>query len=261
MTVNNWTEEHLSSLRTLPLKFGVWGKEVGEEGTPHLQVYLIFLEPIRKRTILSTLPCWIHRGLPGNQAMHAGIEYCKKEKNFETIGTLPAQGKRTDLSTCADAIAGGSSMEEVAREFPTQVIRYHQGLRVFQTLLIGPSPPWRQVSVVVLWGPTGSGKTRTALQADSVFQMDSPDGWWDGYLSQTRIVLDEFPREDFPFKYLLRVLDGHPLQLKVKGGFVQAHWTEVYITSNCPPNTWYNADQECYPALERRITEIKHVLP
>jgi hypothetical protein len=45
MTLNNWTSDELAHLRTVTsttdtkIKYIVWIQEVGEEGTPHLQIY------------------------------------------------------------------------------------------------------------------------------------------------------------------------------------------------------------------------------
>lgn len=256
LTVNNWTEDMLQTLKTWnKIKYAVIGQECGENQTPHLQVYLILKDAVKKSSILGLIPCWAHRALPGNTAMQKGIQYCKKEGNFEEVGTMPQQGKRTDLATCAEMICAGASLGEIAAEYPTQVVRYHQGLQALRRITVGPSPAWRQLEVTVLYGPTGTGKTRRALESDSVYMWDSTDGWWDGYVDQRRLVIDEMPREGLDFKQLLRILDGHPLMLKVKGGFAHAHYTEVVLTSNFPWTTWYGQDQHL-AALERRIHNV-----
>lgn len=56
---------------------------------------------------------------------------------------------------------------------------------------------------------------------------------------------------------LLNILDGYPLHVEIKGGFVPAEWERVVITANEPPDSWY---QRGFPApLQRRITRIIHM--
>ena len=59
-----------------------------------------------------------------------------------------------------------------------------------------------------------------------------------------------------PFRTFLQWLDVYPLLLPVKGGFVVANYTKVYITSNLDPYVWY---QGVDPApLLRRLKEVKY---
>jgi len=56
------------------------------------------------------------------------------------------------------------------------------------------------------------------------------------------------------YGYLLRLLDGHPVQMETKGGHTHACWETVIITSNVLVIAWYqNVDD--IRALERRINE------
>lgn len=67
-------------------------------------------------------------------------------------------------------------------------------------------------------------------------------------------MIDEFYGSWMKYNVLLRVLDGHPLRLEVKGGFTWAAYTHVFITSNACVGAWYHRDD--ISALKRRITEV-----
>lgn len=78
--------------------------------------------------------------------------------------------------------------------------------------------------------------------------------WWDGYDGQKAIVIDEFYGSWMRYSVLLRVLDGHPYRLDVKGAFTWANYDLVIITSNSPIGSWYKRDD--ISALLRRVTEV-----
>jgi hypothetical protein len=115
-------------------------------------------------------------------------------------------------------------------------------------------------SVVVYYGPTGTGKTRAVM--DNLPSPDdlwtySGDGWFDGYDGHKIVLFDDFSGSEFKISFLLRLLDRYPMQVRIKGGFVNWCPEEIYITSNLNPDQWYpNAHQEHIDALKRRLTAV-----
>lgn len=85
--LNNWTEEEY---RSIVLYFSedkyIIGKEVGDEGTPHLQGH-VELKTKRRLTELKKLNERIHWEPVRNKT--ASRDYCKKDKNFETNMKIP----------------------------------------------------------------------------------------------------------------------------------------------------------------------------
>jgi len=52
---------------------------------------------------------------------------------------------------------------------------------------------WRIMNVKVYWGPTGTGKTRKAMDHESVYKLDMANSlWFNGYNRQKRLVVDDF---------------------------------------------------------------------
>jgi len=80
--------------------------------------------------------------------------------------------------------------------------------------------------------------------------------WFDGYDGQDVVIFDDF-YGGLPLPYMLRLLDGYPMRLPIKGGHTYAKWTKVYLTSNVPPTEWY---QDPDGAFARRIHEVVEFL-
>lgn len=81
MTLNNYTEfEYLRIKKTIDAKSKVWiiGKEVGESGTPHLQIYL----ELRKQGRFTELKKWNPRLHiePAKGSRLENLKYCSKEE-------------------------------------------------------------------------------------------------------------------------------------------------------------------------------------
>lgn len=103
-TLNNYTDEEYQAVLDCGnnprlVEYLVVGKEVGDNGTPHLQGYVVFNAAVRFTTVKNRLgSARLHlevaRGSP-----QTNKEYCTKDHDFEEFGTLPAvqQGRRTDL--------------------------------------------------------------------------------------------------------------------------------------------------------------------
>lgn len=255
-TLNNYTEEEYNTLLKYFEKatYYVIGKEVGKQGTPHLQGYVEFKNSVLFKTLnnLCKRTHWeIRRGTPVQAS-----EYCKKDKEFIEAGVLKQQGKRNDLEQIAVEIDDGSNLKEIAREYPSQFMKFHKGIEKYILLkyedrVDPPEVHWR-------WGDTGTGKTRFVYDtygAENIYSKDESP-WWDGYTQQKVIIIDDFEGK-FPFRDLLKLLDRYPYQGQVKGGYVKINSPIIYITSDRHPNSYYNLFD--YPQLERRIKTITHL--
>ncbi|AXQ66589.1 MAG: putative viral replication protein [Circoviridae sp.] len=89
-TINNYTEENQSDLRALgddpAVSYLVFGREMGEEQTPHIQGYIEF----RTRHTLSRVRRMFPRA-HWERRRGSGIEasvYCQKDGDFEEFGVL-----------------------------------------------------------------------------------------------------------------------------------------------------------------------------
>lgn len=192
---------------------------------------------------------------PRQRTREQAREYCRKPDTrvagpweFGDFGSS-RQGRRSDLHQVAERIVGDrpGRLADLALEFPCEYIKYSNGIgRLHFIQLQRNVVPFREVSVSVFYGPPGTGKTRRvmAIVGADYFFLDPDDrAWYDGYDGQANLVLDDFCGW-IRLHQLLRILDGYPLRIPVKGGFTWAAWTNVYITSNYHPEQWYNTTPE-----------------
>lgn len=117
-TLNNYSTEDWNEL-TRPnskLQYIIVGKEVGESGTPHLQIYFQLAKQCKLQTIKNWGGPWkkMHlesaRGTPEQAST-----YCKKDGDFIEIGEMKVNkpGQRTDLDSVKEAIDRGETYDEV----------------------------------------------------------------------------------------------------------------------------------------------------
>lgn len=270
-TLNNYTDEELSHLNnwdgilSTEIKYIIFGKEVGAQGTPHLQGYVEF----RGRKTLASAKAFlgtnrIHLDLRDEKQMSQQncIEYCKKDGDWVEFGQCARQGNRSDLQGAIESLRN-VGLESTAEQYPGVFVRYGRGLRDLQFTVINRAVQrqLRPVHVTVYYGPPGTGKTHRAFVENAtdcfILRRGNSGVWFDGYDQQKVLIIDDF-KGWIPFQQLLNLLDKYPMCCEIKGGMVWAHWTKVIITSNHHPDEWYDYERNmlCKAALMRRLNEI-----
>lgn len=251
-TINNWTPAEREQLERLEVKYIIFGEEVGEEGTPHLQGFITFMRPYRLAPLKKLFPRahW-------EQAIAAdAANYCGKGENIH-LRDNRTQGQRTDLTAVTSCLRQ-HGLSRVIEEFPEAYIKYSSGLHKMAIAVTRPrtEPP----HVVYCWGGTGTGKTRYVVERENDLWISSGSlKWFDGYLDQSAVLFDDIRASHCKFEFLLRVLDRYPLRVPVKGGFVEWRPERIYLTAPCPPEELYNTTgTEDMHQLRRRIHEVKH---
>ena len=265
-TLNNYTEEDVARIEAFgnTVTYCVFQRERGVEGgTPHLQGYAYAPNPKSlsgwKRSIGDRAHIESARGsAQDNRA------YCTKEDTREAgtafieIGTMPAQGARSDLAAVYKRITEGASMQAIAEESPGDVIRYFRGIQAVQQLHV----PSRRYKTTVAWfyGPTGTGKSLEASERfpDAYWKMGSSK-WWDGYGGEAAVIIDDYRRDLCTFAELLRLFDRYPMRVEYKGGSCQFVARHIIVTTpKSPRETWEGRTDEELGQLLRRIEEVKY---
>jgi len=94
ITINNYTEDDWKNCCTNTQRFTKWifGKEIGEGGTPHVQGYIECKHPIDFASISKMFPRAHFERAKGN--LKANYDYCSKEGSYETnIDLMPFRDK------------------------------------------------------------------------------------------------------------------------------------------------------------------------
>jgi len=126
-TTNNYTPEQVTALRQLAsdpsVKYLIFGREVGETGTPHLQGFISFEKRTRFSNVQALVP---DSHLEVTRKVQHAIEYCKKENDFEEFGEPPAgPGCRTDITAFKAAVQGSTcSLKRIREEHSEFYARY-----------------------------------------------------------------------------------------------------------------------------------------
>lgn len=265
-TLNNWTQaeedEIFSMVAGRLAHFVIIGKEGREEGqTPHLQGFFQLV----KRTRLAGV-----KALPGLSRAHLeprrgtvqeAADYCKKEGVWTEQGAPTGQGKRSDLVSVKESIDTGASLEDLWEEHFPAMVRYEKSFKRYKSLRARRDPN-RAPEVFVLWGSTGTGKSRfSRLVNPELFSVpDVTLKWWDGYEDQECILFDDFDGKECTVANFLRFTDRYDVQVPIKGGFSPLLATRIWITSNTNPDDWFpNELQVKRDAVRRRLTRVVHL--
>lgn len=233
-------------------------------GTRHCHVYVVF----KKDKEFTAVKKWVKnaftvtadiRQARGNEEQCKA--YCTKLESREgappvEMGTFDAtrgnQGKRTDLLDIGDKVLALVPLQDIAREYPTQWIKYHGGIRDLAAT-IKPIPPRnRPVRVVALWGNTGVGKSyrinNEPLLEDS-FKVTPDPHCWDMYNDQKILVFEEWQDKDWPNKDMNSYLDPYRCPLKARYQNKNAYWEVVIILTQLDPANAYSVDKHGNPML------------
>lgn len=131
-TLNNYCDGHILALQrelTAMSDYIVYGKEVGEQGTPHLQGYC----KLKKKTRINT----IHKFWDEIVGKRANISkangnaaqnrvYCTKDGDYYESGEIPRQGKRNDITAFVNRIKEGATDLDLIDEHPNEFVKYHK---------------------------------------------------------------------------------------------------------------------------------------
>lgn len=258
---------------TSKMSYLVYQEEVGENGTHHYQGYVELKRQLRLNQVKTLLGSdTIHIARRRGTSEQAS-EYCKKE-DTRVPGTQPyefgvmkatAPGKRNDLKDFKDNVMDDRKRKrDLVEDHYGTLARYPRFYHDLTLLNRPANNP--EVEVILHFGATGLGKTRSVmdahLQDDSFFIAPLSNGtpWYDTYDLDETVLIDDFAgaASHLSLVALLRLLDVYPLMVPVKCAHTWWRPKTIYITSNILPKDWYKWEKRGsqYLALARRFTKV-----
>lgn len=242
-------------------------------GKIHLQGFIC----LSKRTTLPTMKR-LFSDKAHWETMRGTIQenytYCTKEQTHLAgpwdFGDIPTTGKgsRSDLKAIYGMVKEHQSNLAILEATDGKSARFEKQINYirFVTNEAASDRQTTGVRVIVLYGDTDIGKTFRAVNtfgAGDYHLQECPSHkdqkiWFDGYVNQKKLILDDFSGDFVQFRYLLRLLDKYKLKIEYKGGHSWAVWDTVIITTNIHPSQWY-AGVNTAP-LKRRIAEIRYCI-
>lgn len=250
-------------------KYGIFGKERGQQGTPHLQGFVNLERPMRFNKIKELFGKRIHieKAIGSDEQNQV---YCSKAGEFFEKGSpSPGSGNRSDLdAVLADITNGIRDEKQLAINHGPAYIRYFRGIRAYIDNVWPAAPRDFKTDVYYYWGPPGSGKSRRALlEAQQSGEGSTqelvyykPRGlWWDGYRGQRFVIIDDFYGW-IKYDEILKICDRYPYKVQIKGGFVEFTSQKIWFTSNVDTHLLYKFEGYDAAAFERRITNKVHII-
>jgi len=251
-TINNPTGWDTADIERLveAAQYVCYGKETGENGTPHWQGYCYFKE--RK----SFIQCkdFIPRAHLEKQrgTCDQAIEYCQKDGDFREWGTRPVGpgGQKSQWKTVIE-LARKGNIQEIEDKFPSVFLRYHSKLLG----LYRPERPLVLSSLENEWwyGATGTGKSKLLWERYPDHYQKPLNKWWDGYDNQDTVAIEEWSPKNEVTASLLKIwADRYPFCAEVKGGTLQkVRPKRIIVLSNFKPEDCFTNEQDLLPIRRR----------
>lgn len=237
----------------------IYGREVGESGTPHLQGYFQLKKKERIRGVIGKFP-GMHLAV-AKGGYQANVEYCSKEGQIFVLGVPSSSGKREGLSEACEIIRAQRPLNEVAQTCPVVYVKYYRGLEALSSALAATRN--FKTQVYWYWGSTGTGKSRRCADAEPAgYWKPVTNKWWNGYDGHEAVIVDDYRRDFCTFAELLRLFDRYPYSVETKGGVRPFLAKRLYITTpKSPADTWDGRTAEDIQQLLRRIDFIECFTP
>lgn len=235
-------------------QYFVIGKEVGKEGTPHHQGYVYFKTLKSFKQVKQLVPRAHWEAQKGS--FEEASDYCKKDGDFIEEGSAPMtkkqkgeKGKEFWDDVKEKAKAG------LLDEIDSKVFVTHFSSLTKIATKYFPMPEDLDYAICGEWlyGPTRTGKSRTAREENSEFYLKKCNKWWDNYQNQEVVIIEDFDKQHAYLGADLKVwADRYAFPAEIKGGQINLRPKKIIVTSNWSPyEIWGDTPQVLEPIIER----------
>lgn len=255
VTINNPDDENNfgNQLPSTGITYAVCGQEIGEQGTPHEQCYVVFEKKIRMSSLKKIFPT-AHLDKCNGTPQQCRAYCIKSDESFVESGQLPLTGAESEKQrwerTYHYAKTGQIDLID-----PRIMVMYYGNIRRIQQ--DNPVPKDGidgRLTHVWLWGPPGVGKSRRARELAPAAYIKSCSKWWDGYRGEEDVIIDDFEQNMHCLGHHMKVWgDRYPFQAEIKGTSVLIRPRRIIVTSNYSPDVVWTTDAQMLDAIKRRF--------
>lgn len=261
-TINNWTLQDGQMLEEAKEQFEyfVCGREIGEDGTRHMQGYVVFLNRKYLTAVKKIFPR-AHLEIKSARSTFAEcINYCKKDNDFMEHGTAPiSNAERCKIKwDLAFENAKKGDFEQIPKDV---LIRYYHAFkRIHQD---NPPSPEDLTTKKNYWiiAPSQHGKSTYARQRWPDYYDKAPNKWFVGYKGQQTILCDDFGPQQCKYIawYMKRWADLFSFPMETKGGGTQIRPKRIVVTSQYTIEQCFSDEKECEAITNRfKIVNLTH---
>jgi Putative viral replication protein./RNA helicase. len=204
-TVNNHTVLDDQLLQDMPYSYLLYGHEVGQEGTPHLQGYVQFQKKLRLSALKKLHPTahWE----PAKGSSTDNYEYCTKEGDYQEFGTLKNTkgAAQKGVNSMAQRIKRNQRLLTVPFEeliasgdiHPCQIRGLKNAINDIKEQNNRLHPPDSldgDLPHLWYWGEAGTGKSLKARTDHPDAYLKAANKWWDGYDNEDVVLIEDFDK-------------------------------------------------------------------
>ena len=253
-TLNNPPDGACQSLLdTEGIKYICIGNEVGESGTPHLQMCFFFKNPktLRAMKKINNEAHW--ETMQGTQ--HQAADYCKKDGMFEEAGELPMSSKQKgETEQERYAQAWDSAREGNIDDIPADLkLRFYGTLkRIKHDAMLEQTLVDTDSKMEWYYGASGTGKSRKAREENPDAYLKMCNKWWDGYEGEEVVLIEDFDlKHDCLIHHMKIWADRYPFLAEAKGSSMKIRPEKIIVTSNYHPKDIWTSEADLGPILRR----------
>jgi len=258
-TLNNPTDEEraaLSAFAESQCVYMVYGDEVGESGTPHLQGFLV----TKKKQRLTGVKKAMMRAYlePARGTCSQAADYCKKDGQFTEYGALPMTQQERNKANAKRFIdlAKAGDFATIEVEMPGVYAQRYKTMKEIAKDHMKRPEDLEEPCGIWIYGDSGVGKTTAARTEYGDYYAKQANKWWDGYTGQETVVIEDLdPVHKVLGHHLKLWMDKWSFNAEEKGGARWLRPKRVIVTSQYSIAEVFD-DPKTVEALERRCKII-----
>lgn len=259
LTINNYGDADICQFENIKesATYFVYGKEVGDSGTRHLQCYISFKTAKYRNAVARIWPtAFIEMSLGTPQQ---ASDYCKKDGKYEEFGTLPVNGRaKGGESTKAKwaeiaKFAVEKNLVQIQESHPREFVSNYRNLKQIGFDFAQKPADLASPCGIWMYGEAGVGKSFTSRKENPGAFMKMMNKWWDNYNNEDVVILEDMdPSYAQSMQYFLKIwTDAYAFPVEIKNHSVMIRPKKFIITSQYTPEEIWQ-DKKIIEAIRRR---------